>query len=99
MRNENDELDQLKKRLIREILASGSKQNEQPEVIDLRDLGCDALKKFIINYQLSKSNKRYRVLLDDYTCFIMVKRAVSLLGGKLLNFGRESTYLFIEYER
>lgn len=102
MSNENEnELDDLKRRLIKEIiLSSMSKKSEnKPEIMDLRGLGCDSLKKFLINYQLSKPNKVYRVLLDEYNCFIMIKRAIPLLGGRILNFGRESNYLFIEYER
>ena len=96
----NDDVEELKRRLIKEILTSKtSKQDNRIEVVDLRGIGCDALKKFLVNYQLDEHNKRYRVLLDDYTCFTMIKRAIPLLGGKLLNFGRESTYLFIEYEK
>ncbi|ABW01771.1 hypothetical protein [Caldivirga maquilingensis] len=95
-----DDVEDLKRRLIKEILASrASGRDNKIEVMDLRGIGCDALKKFLMNYQLGEHNKRYRVLLDNYTCFTMIKRAIPLLGGKLLDFGRESTYLFIEYEK
>ncbi|WP_291767927.1 hypothetical protein [Caldivirga sp. UBA161] len=96
----NDDIEELKRKLIKEMLASKSNRRDNGiEVMDLRGIGCDALKKFLVNYQLGEHNKRYRVLLDDYTCFAMIKRAIPLLGGKLLNLGRESTYLFIEYEK
>ena len=96
----NDDVEELKRKLIKELLTSkSSRQDNRVEIMDLRGIGCDALKKFLVNYQLSELNKRYRILLDNYTCFTMIKRAIPLLGGKLLNFGRESTYLFIEYER
>ncbi len=96
----SDEVDELKRRIIKRILESrASKQESKPEHIDLRGLGCDSLKKFLTIYQTCQPNRRYRVLLDEYTCFIMIKRAIPLLGGKIIDFGRESNYLFIEYER
>ena len=87
-------------KVLKEILSSLSKpkQAENIKDIDLRGLGCDALNIFLSTY-MKINEGRYRVMLDNESCFIMIKRLLMLLNAKLIDFGRGNGYLYIIFSK
>lgn len=95
---DDSEFERIKENLLKKLL-KGEKAGEKEEIIDLRGLECNALKQFIIRYQSIEEGRRYRVILDNYACFIMIRRTIALLGGKLIDLGRGDKYLYIVFEK